>query len=87
MVVRNIDMGGRKQFEITAIWAYCGIDEGGEGLVGYHDQVHGWVPLVGADEDRVKQYNELAKQIAKETGKKIICKKFSNVEIVEVFEP
>jgi len=87
MGIKNVDMGGKKQFEITEIWAYCAIDEGGEGLVGYYDEVHGWIPLVGADKTRVKQYSGLAARIAKDTGKKIVCKKFSNFEIVEVIEP
>lgn len=85
-MVINVDLGGKKQFEITSIWAYCAVDEGGEGLVGYFHPKQGWLPLVGADKERVAQYDQLAKQIAKETGKKIVCKKFSKYEIVKVFD-
>ncbi len=85
--MKNVDMGGKKQYEITEVWAYCAIDAKGEGLVGYHDSTQGWIPLVGADKQRVGQYDIIAQQIASSTGKKIICKKFSNVEIVKTFEP
>jgi hypothetical protein len=83
----KIDIGGRKQHKITELWAYCAIDTKGEGLVGYHDSTQGWVPLVGADEQRVSQYDVIAQQIATQTWKKIICKKFSKVEIVKTFTP
>ena len=81
----NVNMGGRKQLVIEEIWAYCCEDEEGEGLVGYHQDGHGWIPLVGADEERVKLYDEMAQRIANGTGKKIICKKFTHLEIVKTF--
>lgn len=82
-----IDMGGTLQYEITELWAYCVHGPKGEGLAGYFDPVHGWIPLVGADKTRVKLYDAMAQKIATESGQTVVCKKLSKVEIVKTFKP
>lgn len=74
-------------FKVENLWAYCSVDEGGEGIIAFARPDGTMIPLIGADETRVDQYREMAKTLAKRYGKKIVCKKFSTFEVIETFEP
>jgi hypothetical protein len=50
--------------KINTLYAWISIDEyGNEGVLGAKTE-HGWMPLVGADQDRIESFRPLAKEIA-----------------------
>ncbi len=68
--------------QIDAIYAVIADNEEGEGVVGA--SIGGMqLPLIAADETRLKNILPLARQIAKTTGKRLRLVKFTNREIVE----
>ena len=65
---------------IKEMFAYCSVDgSDDEGVVGWKTPEHEWMPLVGADMDRMKSLLPLAKSIAEVTGKDIVLKRFQLV--------
>ena len=46
-----------------------------------------WIPMVGADEARMKSLKEKAQEVANLTGQKITLVKFSNKTVLETIEP
>lgn len=70
---------------INQMWAFLSVDDDGdEGVIGYRDpKANWWVPLVAADEERVRIYREYAGEIAKLTGRPVRLVKFSAREDVE----
>lgn len=63
-------------------------DEGGgdEGVVATHTGA-GWMPLVGADMNRVDSLRPLAEELARITGREIRLIKFTNREDLDVLSP
>jgi hypothetical protein len=73
--------------KINALWAFLAVDEDGdEGVIGFQAG-DGPVPLVGADENRVESYRELATLTALASGLTVRLVKFSTREELEVFTP
>ena len=76
-------------FIITELFAFVDkIDDedGDEGVIGMSTDF-GWIPLIGADMARVESLRPIAEKVAKETGKKVILKKFkltSEEEITKI---
>lgn len=70
--------------KIEVIYAFISIDEGpeDEGIVAAR-MGDAWMPLVGADEDRIESLKPLAIDIAQVTGKRIVLARFSNREDLE----
>ena len=71
------------------MFAFIAVDpEGGdEGVVGVMKPNGEWVPLVGADMDRVVSLKPVAKQIARQTGREITIRYFANVVDMEKITP
>lgn len=61
---------------INEMFAFVASDSLGEGLIA---ELIGnqWMPLVGADMDRVKSLRPIAERAARQTGKKIKLVKFT----------
>lgn len=75
------------QLRIDEMFAFSVVDEdGSEGIIGVQTS-NGWMPLVGADMERVGSYMQHAKMIAKQTNKKVTVLKFSKREIIEEILP
>ena len=57
-------------FKITALTAYVVIDpdSGDEGILGYQISPGVWMPLIGADTDRILSMRDIATQICAATG-------------------
>ena len=74
--------------KIEAIYALASIDEGpeDEGVVAARGG-DSWMPLVGADEDRVESLRPLAMAIPRTTGKRIVLARFKNREDLEELKP
>jgi len=74
--------------KIDAIFAFISVDEGpeDEGIVAAR-MGNMWMPLVGADMDRIDSLRPLAVEVARLTGKKIVLAKFSVREDLEELEP
>lgn len=67
--------------KIKEILAYISEDKGpnDEGIISTPTPM-GWMPLVCADDARAKSYEPLAREIAKQTGKKVKLVRFSTRE-------
>ena len=70
--------------QIMSIWAYVSENEEGvEGICGFNDPRTGqWVPMIAADEERLKSLKPFAHQIAVVTKKKVKLVKFHKREDV-----
>lgn len=73
---------------IDRLFAYIAIDDEGEGVCGALIGPGGsWMPLVGADMERVEQLRPVAQMIADQSGKRIVLAHFEKREDVEYIEP
>lgn len=61
-------------------------EDGGEGVAAWRTST-GWMPLVGADMQRVESLRHVAQLIADTTGRPIKLVKFSQLETVEQLRP
>ena len=63
---------------IDDIWAFVATDEAGnEGICAFYDNEHAtWLPMIGADEDRVESLRPTAEAIAEKTGRKVKLVRF-----------
>lgn len=70
--------------EIQSIWAYVSVNENGEeGICGFNDpRTKQWVPMIAADEERLKSLKPFAHQIAVFTKQKVKIVKFNTRETV-----
>jgi hypothetical protein len=67
-----------RRLRIEKIWAYIAVDSNGnEGICGFISNGR-VVPMIGADEDRIKSLEPLAQELAKSTGCPIKLVSFSN---------
>jgi len=70
--------------KITEIWAWIVTEpDGGEGVPAAKTTNGGWMPLLGADEARVRSYEQDARMIAAQLKTPIKLCKFTNMEIVQ----
>jgi len=72
---------------IEELFAYCAEDVEGEdlmeGLIGFAMDGQ-WIPLIGADMERVEALRSIAIKIGEQSGKKIVIKKFKLVSTEDV---
>lgn len=80
------DIPQNEVLRIDAIWAVLAEGERGEGVCGARFGQN-WVPLVAADEARLKSILPIARGIAKENGMKLKLVKYSVREDVEDIVP
>lgn len=75
--------------QITTLFAYIARDaDGNEGLAAFFSQEHSmWMPLVGADCDRVASLRDAAEFIAKQSGQTLHLYHFTLRELKETIEP
>jgi len=59
-------------------------DNEGEGVCSFYTAA-GWMPMVAADQARLDSFREIAKDMARTSGKKIKILKFSRRSLVEEF--
>lgn len=59
--------------KITEVWAFISVNKNGnEGVCAFVDSHTGmWMPMVGADKDRVESLKPIAREIAANTGQKV----------------
>jgi hypothetical protein len=71
--------------KIQSIWAYVSVNEKGEeGVCGFNDpRTNQWLPMIAADEERLKCLKPFAHQIAVVTKQKVKLVKFHTREDVE----
>lgn len=72
---------------IDTIHAYIAVDDEGEGITGFAGPDGRWMPMLAADEDRIKSLRPMAQELATLTGKRIVLAKFSVREDMEYIEP
>lgn len=71
---------------IEHLWAWISYDDEGEGVCGL--LLNGtWVPMIAADEDRLRSLRPRAMEVAKVSGKELRLVKFSVREDLEIIEP
>lgn len=68
--------------KLESVWAYMSEDDTGkEGICGYNDpRTNIWIPMLAADEERLKSLRPFAHQIASVTRKKVKLVKFTSRE-------
>jgi len=71
-------------FKINEVWAYISQDDSGnEGICGFNDpRTNQWVPMICADEERLKSLRPFAHQISVVTKQKVKIVKFHTREDV-----
>lgn len=79
-------------FRIDTIWAYLAWEpdadgRDAEGIAAYLGTDGMWLPMIGADEERVKSLREMAETISFTTGKALRLVRFDRVEVVEEISP
>lgn len=68
---------------ITEMWAWvCTEPDGDEGIPAFNSAM-GRMPLVGADEARIRSLEPLARSVAHDLGLPVKLLKFSSMEIIE----
>lgn len=69
---------------VTELWAWIATEEnGGEGLAACGMTLHGepyFMPLIGADEERIRALEPQAMHVAAVTGRPVTLKRFKLVE-------
>ena len=66
--------------KILEMYAFVSQDKDGEGIIGMKGPDGNWVPLVGAEMDRIESLKMIARKISKATDMKIRLIKFSKRE-------
>lgn len=71
---------------IKELWAYLAIDpkDDVEGLTAWRSPNGEWMPLVGADQDRMKSLRTKAEDIARQSGHTIRLVRFKQMEVLEI---
>lgn len=74
-------------FKVTDLWAYVQVGEDGdEGILAMlHQGV--WLPMIGADEARLKSLRGAVVALARATGRRVELRHFAGpAEVVDVLE-
>lgn len=71
---------------IDEVYCFIGEDDEGEGITGFHTK-SGWMPMVGADKERVDSLRPMAEELARATGKRIVLTRFTTRTELEVIDP
>lgn len=68
--------------KVTEVYCFVSVDEGGEGVIGkYFDGA--WHPFVCSDKNIMEKLKLYAREIGKESGKKIKIIRFTQREEIE----
>jgi hypothetical protein len=71
---------------IDRLFAYVATDDDGEGVAAY--QIDGqWMPLVGADEERMRSLKPVAQLVADQSGKRLALVRFEARTDEDYIEP
>jgi len=77
--------------KIRALYAYLSHEKGDpddEGVTAFMPELSGqWMPMVGADKERMESLRPIAQGLANESGQKITLVKFSFRSDIETIEP
>ncbi len=75
-----------KQQRINSIWAFISSDEEGEGVIGVQlNDMH--LPLIAADEVRLKSLRPVAEKVARETNRTVKLIRLTTREDIEEIKP
>jgi hypothetical protein len=66
-----------KKLRIDEVWLFVSMDETGEGVCAANLMAGALIPLIAADEERMKSLIPVAQEIASESGKQIKLIKLS----------
>jgi hypothetical protein len=72
---------------IEHLWAWISFDESGEGVCAFVTQDGLAVPLIAADEVRLRSMRPQAERIAKMSGKPVRLVQFTTRRDIEVIQP
>ena len=68
------------------MFAFCAEEkEGEEGVIGFKATTGDWIPLVGADMDRVKSLLHIAEEIGAEQNMTVVLKQFALIDTTTIF--
>lgn len=71
---------------IEEMFAFCAEEkEGDEGVIGFKATNGDWIPLVGADMNRIKSILHIAEQIGAEQNLTVVLKKFALIDTTTIF--
>jgi len=74
--------------KVDKVWAYFALEEEGEGLCAFLDQKQKiWIPLICATETVAKRFEDMAQNIANESGTKIQLAEFTVRTDIKIIEP
>jgi len=81
------DNGEQPFPRIEEMWAWLSTDPSdGEGVIGYRTGDGWWMPLMGADRERIESYRWHADLCRRATGRPVILARYSQRTDVEVIE-
>lgn len=73
--------------KITTIHAFIAEDEdGSEGICAFQSPGYGWMPMIGADADRILSLREYAEGISRSSGRPVKLIRFSVRSDLETIE-
>jgi len=77
--------------KITELWAWVREDVGdGEGILAAEMEIEGqrmFVPLIGADRERIESYRPFAEEMARASGRPIKLMRYSQAERIQRYVP
>jgi hypothetical protein len=75
-------------FRIRSLWAWVTIDDDDdESIPGARLPTGDWLPLIGADEERLRSLRPRVEAIARQLGRPISLVRFTERELIEVLDP
>lgn len=74
---------------IEEMYAFVAVDEDDqiEGITAFRNTDGGWMPMVGADQERMDSFRPMAQMLANQSGQTIKLIHFSNRAEVTTIEP
>lgn len=73
---------------ITSLTAWTQIDaQDQEGLVAMRGDDGVWLPLIGADLERIESLRPYAQAVAQATGRPVTLRRFGDGEVLETLQP
>lgn len=73
---------------IDTMYAFIAVDDEGEGICGFANPRTGmWMPMVGADLERIAELRPMAQEVANRSGKRLVLAHFTSRVDQEVIEP
>lgn len=74
-------------YRITELFAFVAVDhDGDEGVIGFRHPSGDWLPLVGADMERIESLKPFAMKTAAASGKPVKLLRFKVREEIETLE-